>query len=539
MPSWSRVASAQSASWRSGPRLQRSARTAPVAPGRLCALRPPAPAAVGHITGKVTGPDGTTPLAAIRVYAYLQTGPTTWTLAAFADSGADGRYDIGGLATGIYRAKFVDLAGNYAAEYYDNQPDFNLATAFNVTDGVATPNINASLAQAGRITGAVIAASGGAPVADIIVSACQSSGGSCPILGSAVTGTDGKYAIAGLPPGTYRVRFADSQTVPRYIAQYYNGQVDFTLATPVTVTAGQATPNINASMGDYGKITGKVTGPGGTPVLSGIDADIWRCDATPQECTLPENWGWISYGTTDASGNYSAAGLVTGDYRVDFVDPLNQFAEEFYNDKPTLETADNVHVNLSYATANINASLALRTVSLDRNLAIGWNLIAVPLNLTDPAPRNAFASLGENLTLTYAFEGCQPADPWKIFDPVRPDFLNNLTTITVKQGLWLQTAAPATLTSAGAWPVATSINLCAGWNLIGYPSITARSPATALSSIAGKYNLVYGYDAADTADPWEKYDPVFPAGNDLTSMQPWRGYWIRMTQPGTLTIPGR
>ena len=91
----------------------------------------------------------------------------------------------------------------------------------------------------------------------------------------------------------------------------------------------------------------------------------------------------------------------------------------------------------------------------------------------------------------------------------------------------------------GAWPVATSINLCAGWNLIGYPSITARSPATALSSIAGKYNLVYGYDAADTADPWKKYDPVFPVGNDLTSMQPWRGYWIRMTQPGTLTIPGR
>ena len=278
-----------------------------------------------------------------------------------------------------------------------------------MTDGVATPNINASLAQAGRITGTVIAASGGAPVADIVASACQLSGGSCPILGSAVTGSDGNYTIGGLPPGTYRVRFADSYPVPRYIAQYYNGQVDSNLATPVTVTAGQTTPNINASMGDYGKITGKVTGPGGTPALSGIDADIWRY-TTPHAPGL--GVGQLRHHRRIRQ--LQAAGLVTGDYRVDFSDPLNQFAEEFYNDKPTIETADNVHVNLGYATANINASLALKTVSLDRDLASGWNLIAVPLTLADPAPGKAFASLGENLILIYAFEGCLPADPWKI-----------------------------------------------------------------------------------------------------------------------------
>jgi 5-hydroxyisourate hydrolase-like protein (transthyretin family) len=317
------------------------------------AQAPEALAATGHITGQVTGPNGTTPLPGIRVTAYRWTGGSDWQLAAFADTGADGRYDIGGLVTGIYRAKFVDLAGSYVTEYYDNKSDFNLANAFNVTDGATTPNINASLAQAGRIAGTVIAASGGAPVADIVASACQLSGGSCPILGSAVTGADGRYTIVGLPPGTYRVRFADSYPVPRYIAQYYNGQVDFNLATPVTVTAGQTTSGINASMGGYGRITGNVTGPGSIKALSGIIVDVWQYDAASA------TWEWVSFAETDSSGNYEASGLVTGDYRVEFSDTPGYYVTEFYNDKPNVDSADNVHVNLGYATPNINASLAL------------------------------------------------------------------------------------------------------------------------------------------------------------------------------------
>jgi hypothetical protein len=490
------------------------------------------PFASGHITGAVTGPGGT-PLASIRVRPSLWTGGSNWQQGAFVDSTADGHYDIGGLATGYYRVMFSDPAGNYVSEYYDDQGDWDSATILSVTDGATKSGIDASLALAGKISGKVTT-TGGSGIADIVASAWVNVNGTWQNRGSSVSASNGEYSIGGLPPGTYRVRFADSYTVPRYIAQYYNGQVDINLATPVIVTAGQTTPNINAAMGGYGKIAGKVTGPGGAPALSGIGVDIWQYNPAVQD------WDWVSYGTTDTSGNYTADGLVTGDYRVAFSDPLNQFEEEFYNDKPTMEGADNVHVNLGYTTANINASLALKTVSLENALASGWNLVSLPLTLPDPTPASAFASIDGDYGLVYAYNGCLSSNQWKSYNPNIPPVLNTLTAVDPKQGLWLQTTSPVTLRLTGAWPLSTAINLCTGWNLIGYPSATPRSPSTALSGISGKYDLVYAYDAFDTADPWKSYSPSAPPdANDLTTMRPWLGYWIRMTSAATLTVPGR
>lgn len=77
---------------------------------------PASPAATGQITEQVTGPNGTTPLSGITATAYRQTGPTTWSVAGNASSAADGTYTIGSLASGVYRTKFTDPAGNYIEE---------------------------------------------------------------------------------------------------------------------------------------------------------------------------------------------------------------------------------------------------------------------------------------------------------------------------------------------------------------------------------------------------------------------------------------
>lgn len=489
-----------------------------------------APAAgTARIQGTVTGPGGG--LAGISVKAYRYNN-IIWVVVGTATTAANGSYDIPALASGVYKVEFSDPAGNYIPEFYDDKADLYSGNPFNLADGQVKTGIDALLAPAGRIAGA-LTTTGGSAVASFGAFALRLVGNEWIVAGYTSSGADGKYLIGGLPVDSYRVRFADATSPPRYLMEYYDNVADINLATPVDVVAGQTTANINASLGGYGKMTGKVTAPDGTTPLEDINVDLYRYNAASGE------WEWDSFSSTDASGNYQVDGLVTRDYRVQFSDPRGQYAGEYYNDKATLEAADNVRASLGATTADINASLVPKTVSLDRPLAAGWNLVAVPLTLPDPAPRAALASLGDDLVLTYAFAGCQPASPWQVYDPARPDYLNNLTAIAAQQGLWVQAAAPVTLTITGTWPIATAISLCPGWNLIGYPSLTARPPATALASIAGKYNLVYGYDAADTADPWKKYDPVFPAGNDLTFMQPGWGYWIRMTEAATLTVPGR
>jgi hypothetical protein len=139
----------------------------------------------------------------------------------------------------------------------------------------------------------------------------------------------------------------------------------------------------------------------------------------------------------------------------------------------------------------------------------------------------------------YGYEGCDTSQPWEKFDPAAPPFVNTLTAMDEQHGYWLRTTGPESLTLSGVRLLTTAIPLCAGWNLIGYPSGVGKSVTEVLAGIDGQYDLVYAYDASDTGDPWEKYDPNAPVGNDLKTMRPWLGYWIRMTEPATLTIHSR
>jgi hypothetical protein len=78
-----------------------------------------------------------------------------------------------------------------------------------------------------------------------------------------------------------------------------------------------------------------------------------------------------------------------------------------------------------------------------------------------------------------------------------------------------------------------------GWNLFSYPVQATRPVSHALLAISGVYTTVYGYEAADTADPWKVYDVAVPAWvNDLESLQFARGYWINVSDAITLYLKG-
>jgi hypothetical protein len=490
--------------------------------------------ATGQFSGKVTASNGTTALSGIRATAYRQTGPNNWSNVGNVLTNASGTYAISGLAEGIYRARFEDPAGSYVTEYFDDIATFNLATGFDVFEGSTTPNINAAMAQAGKISGTITKAAGGGAIADVVASAHINIGGTWLPFSSAVSNASGTYTIGGLPAGTSRVKFADSYVPKRYLDQWYNAVLTLEAAQSITVTAGATTPNINAAMGSYGSIKGNVKATDGVTNLAGIDVDAYRYNATYTD------WEWYSFGETDASGNYEVAGLVTENYRLQFTDPAGQFASEFYNDKPDINTANNVAVTLGYATTNINAQLSLQPTSVALDLLSGWNLVSLPVTLADKTLPAAFSSIAGNYGDVFAYDACDSADPWKLFNPTLPSELVDLTSVNTTQGYWIKMAVPDTLTINGTYSLQTSIALCPGWNLVGYPSITPRPVGTALTGISGKYTLVWQYRASDSADPWKSFNPSLPPDmNDLKDMEPGYGYWIFMSQAATLTIPGR
>ena len=169
------------------------------------------------------------------------------------------------------------------------------------------------------------------------------------------------------------------------------------------------------------------------------------------------------------------------------------------------------------------------------SLLSGWNLISLPKQPDSVDPSTVLASISGSYNVAHAYDACS-SDPWRTYDPGAPAE-SSLTAIDHRMGVWVRATAAATLAVSGTEPAETTIQLCQGWNLIGYPLAQPRPVLAALSSIAGRFQRVYGWDPADTADPWEVFDVAVPAwANDLEQMQPGRGYWIYATADTTLVM---
>jgi len=168
--------------------------------------------------------------------------------------------------------------------------------------------------------------------------------------------------------------------------------------------------------------------------------------------------------------------------------------------------------------------------------APGWNLLSIPEEPADTSPAAVLEAVGRAYTHAIAYDACDAADPWKLYDPADPA-ASDLTAIETTLGFWIEATLPVDLPSQGTLPPSTSIRLCAGWNLIGFPAAQARPVRNALASIEGKYLRVFGYKAFAAEDPWDGFDVSFPEwGNDLKILQPGRGYWVLVTEDVTLEI---
>lgn len=67
-------------------------------------------------------------------------------------------------------------------------------------------------------------------------------------------------------------------------------------------------------------------------------------------------------------------------------------------------------------------------------LASGWNLLAVPVGVTNTAPAAVFASLTGSYNLAYTYNGCNAGTPWQKYNPTGPTFADRLPPSTGHKG---------------------------------------------------------------------------------------------------------
>jgi hypothetical protein len=150
-------------------------------------------------------------------------------------------------------------------------------------------------------------------------------------------------------------------------------------------------------------------------------------------------------------------------------------------------------------------------------------LVSSPLLLTEANIGNIVAPSAPGLTSVRSFDAL--TGTWSGYDPAKP--VNSLTTVDHKMGMWVVSNADTYIDFSGTIPgVTVDIQLEMGWNLVGYPSMTDRTVADALSGVT--YDRIEGYD---TGAPYHLREM---SGNDwMTSGQ---GYWIYVSSIQTWSV---
>jgi hypothetical protein len=160
------------------------------------------------------------------------------------------------------------------------------------------------------------------------------------------------------------------------------------------------------------------------------------------------------------------------------------------------------------------------------SLKAGWNLMSIPLQPENPSISTVLDAIKSKFLAVYSYNG----GSYTTYIPDSEE--SDLTQIVAGKGYWIYMQEAATLNVTGLEPK-TSIPLSTGWNLIGYNLTSRTTISQSLSSLAGKYEVIYAFDSEKNS--FIGYDPASSL-KDFTELMPGLGYWIYMSQPASLLV---
>ncbi|HXS62925.1 MAG TPA: carboxypeptidase-like regulatory domain-containing protein [Streptosporangiaceae bacterium] len=396
-------------------------------------------------------------------------------------SGA-GQYRITNLTPGPYQL-FAGCGSRYAPSWFRSVPDSTTASFLSALPGV-TATVNFKLSRAGSISGTVTDRAGH-PLGNmcVLIANPKTKALLNTYRNPAFTGSGGRYQISGLRAGQYILQFSDChhRPNPRFGTQWYSRRTTTSLATPVTVKAGQRTPGVDAVLRTGATIRGTVTGPAGTPV--------GRICAQAQDPAALV----FSEAKTDSQGRYSISGLGSGRYSLSF-SPCGRLAP-----------------NLGAISVQSQVT-APRTTTVDARLKAGGSISGVVLDGSDHSapealscvtaiptdPHSSQQTTNADLKGRYFLRGLAPGTYRVYFSDIFCYYVGFADTLDAPQ--WYRakpTESQATLVTVSAGHVTKAIDA----KLVPSGTITGRVSNARLAGLGSECVTALPFDA--------KPDPVF------------------------------
>ena len=163
-------------------------------------------------------------------------------------------------------------------------------------------------------------------------------------------------------------------------------------------------------------------------------------------------------------------------------------------------------------------------------LPVGKRLVSIPILLADYRIEIVLASIAGRYSYVRQYDGTDALSPWKSYEPGRS--YNTLTELRPETGFWIEMTTAGTLNVVGARAGSTPIVMQAGWNMVGYPSLSAGFTVAQMKASIGLPNIrVEGFDP--NSPPYNLW--VLP---DTYELKGGEGYWVYIPSDATWHVIG-
>ncbi|MEI6153353.1 MAG: serine hydrolase [Deltaproteobacteria bacterium] len=231
--------------------------------------------------------------------------------------------------------------------------------------------------------------------------------------------------------------------------------------------------------------------------------------------------------TSDPSGNYSLSLLSPRTYTL-----LASKTGYLDSSPPDL-------IELTDTSPNKVVNLFMESEVASLSLSAGWNFISFPQLPSSPASiETVLKDVSPKVRIVWGYDNVNKV--WLKYSPnLSLRTPNSLDKVEYGKGYWIYMDAPGTI-NLTSWlpPSIPTIQLYAGWNLIGYNGPDNTDVLTALSGISGKWSILWNWQNGQW---YGKHTAIVSLPSPIQALSAFnrsRAYWIR-AKTDTPVDPGQ